>query len=316
MVNRDAELEQLRAGVNCATLLERCSTGWMLDRRESTRRAPKYRRQDEILIINHDGRGWWDPLSEAKGDVFSLAQHLDPSLNFPQVCKLLRGLLGIAPSEPELPRASRRDDTETPAPAERWNRARRLLRGSQVWNYLRHTRRLPADALVAADGAGVLREGPYGTAWFAHRDHDGLLTGFEMRGPEFRGFIPGGRKTLFQLPGPARAVTRLVVCEAAIDALSFAALERLRPNTLYVSMAGGMGPDTIATLKLLLRDLAAQSTPMVAVATDANKAGERFAVRVHEFAREAGVPAERWCPPPPYIDWNELLQADRKRKAS
>src|SRR5258705_6774919 len=32
MSAHDAELEQLRAGVNCATLLERLSTGWTLDR--------------------------------------------------------------------------------------------------------------------------------------------------------------------------------------------------------------------------------------------------------------------------------------------
>jgi len=26
------------------------------------------------VIVNHDGRGWWDPASEAKGDIFSLVQ--------------------------------------------------------------------------------------------------------------------------------------------------------------------------------------------------------------------------------------------------
>jgi len=63
----DAELERFRREVSCATLLERWPAGWRLDRRESTRRALKYRRgEGEILIINHDGHGWWDPLSSAK----------------------------------------------------------------------------------------------------------------------------------------------------------------------------------------------------------------------------------------------------------
>ena len=97
----DAELQLLRASVNCIAVLERMSCGWKLDMRQSTRRALKYRRgEGEILIINHDGRGWWDPLSQAKGDIFDLVQHLDPSLNFGQVRQVLWRLLGKAPSFP------------------------------------------------------------------------------------------------------------------------------------------------------------------------------------------------------------------------
>src|SRR5579862_7451015 len=102
----DAELELFRREVNCATLLERWHAGWRLDHRESTRRTLKYRRgEGEILIINHDGHGWWDPQSTAKGDVFDLVQHLDPSLNFGQVRKELRRLVGVAPAFPKTLRA-------------------------------------------------------------------------------------------------------------------------------------------------------------------------------------------------------------------
>lgn len=102
----DEELERLRAAVNCATVLERLVPGWTLDKQESTRRWLKYRGgQDEIVIINHGGQGWWDPHrlpSEAgtRGDVFGLVQRLDPSLNFGQVRKALRHLVGIAPAFP------------------------------------------------------------------------------------------------------------------------------------------------------------------------------------------------------------------------
>jgi hypothetical protein len=86
MSGQDAELELFRSGVNCAAVLETMSAGWKLDVKESTRRALKYRRgAGEIVIVNHDGRGWWDPQSPAKGDVFTLVQHLDPSLNFGEV---------------------------------------------------------------------------------------------------------------------------------------------------------------------------------------------------------------------------------------
>ena len=44
-------------------LLERLPPVWRLDRVESTRRSLKYRRsKGEIVIVNHDERGWWDPI--------------------------------------------------------------------------------------------------------------------------------------------------------------------------------------------------------------------------------------------------------------
>ena len=70
-------------------------------RAKSTRRALKYRRgKGEIIIVNHDGRGWWDATSDAKGDVFTLVRHLEPSLSFGQVCQMLRRFVGVVPSFP------------------------------------------------------------------------------------------------------------------------------------------------------------------------------------------------------------------------
>ena len=68
------EIEELREKVGCAALLEK--DGWKVDVKESTRRAIKFRRDSNIIIVIHEGRGWFDPLSPAKGDVFLLAEHL------------------------------------------------------------------------------------------------------------------------------------------------------------------------------------------------------------------------------------------------
>ena len=43
--------------------------------------------------------------------------------------------------------------------------------------------------------------------------------------------------------GPARS-EQICVTEAAIDAMSLAAIEGLRPDTLYVSTGGGWSPAT------------------------------------------------------------------------
>ena len=318
MRGHDAELEQLRAGVSCAVLLERLPPPWQLDQRESTRRCLKYRRgAGEVLIVNHDGRGWWDPMSRAKGDVFTLAQFLDPGLSFGQVRRLLRPFIGLSPTYPALVRRRQRRAPPVPV-AERWASHEVVRRGSPAWDYLTRTRALPEAVVLAAIQAGVLREGPHASAWFAHQDHAGRLTGIEMRGPAWRGFSPGGSKTLFRLPGgPPPAGTdagrpsRLCVTEAPIEAMSLAALEGLRTGTLYLGIAGGMGPETITALQLLLGELAGDPTALLVAATNADAAGEHYTEQLAAMAADAGVRSARLLPPEGENDFNDALRKGR-----
>ena len=312
MQAEDAELEQFRRGVNCAALLEGWSPSWRLDRRESTRRALKYRREEgEVLIVNHDGRGWWDPQSTAKGDIFDLVQYLDPNLNFGQVRRELRRFVGVAPSFP-LARSSRgKNDSSAPI-AGRWMARPRLRRGSAVWAYLAGTRRLPDQILEAAQRADILREGPYGSAWFAHRDEANAVTHIEIRGPGFKGSLGGGTKTLFRLAGAGPRHNRLVITEAPIDTLSVAAIERIRADTLYAATGGGMGPGTVQAIERVLGEMAQWPDALLVGATDANRAGERYAARHAELASAAGVAFERLAPPLGN-DWNDVLVQRRPR---
>ena len=312
MSGHDVELDQLRAGVSCAALLEHLQPGWLLDKGESTPRCLKYRRgAGEVLIINHGGRGWWDPMSDARGDVFSLTQHLDPDLNFGQVRKLLRGMVGIRPAHPELRRGPAKPEKPAVPVTQLWARRRRLSRGSATWGYLTATRALPPTVLAVANLFDAVREGPHGSAWFAHRDGAGVLTGIDMRGPDWRGFSAQSDKSLFRLSGGPGRPVRLAVCEAPIDALSLAALEGLRADTLYLATTGGMGPLTLACLDALLQDLAAHPAGVLVAATDADPAGERHARRLAERAQAAGVRWERLVPTGKHNDWNNVL-VDRK----
>ncbi len=54
MSEHDEEVERLRAGVSCATVLEKLTPGWSLDQRESTRRALKYRRGGGEILMGPD----------------------------------------------------------------------------------------------------------------------------------------------------------------------------------------------------------------------------------------------------------------------
>ena len=170
-------MELFRKTVNCAAVIERIGAGWKLDARESTKRALKYRRgAGEIIIVNHGGRGWWDATGSAKGDVFSLVQHLDPSLNFGEVRKLLRGLTGLSASNPAAPDSKR-------SPAERWAKRKPIVPGDPAWSYLVGARARPGPVLAAAARQDCIRQGAYGSAWFAHRDQSGGASHIEIRGP-------------------------------------------------------------------------------------------------------------------------------------
>ena len=295
-MTQDAELFELRARVDCRVVLERA--GWLLDKKESTRRAAKYRRgAGEIIIVTQDGKGWFDPMAEAsRGDVIALAQKLWAG-NLGQARKTLRPLAGIAPLL--MPASSHGAVLTRDQVAATWAGRSPPRPGSAAWTYLTECRRLPPSVLALATDWGLLREGVQGTAWFLHR-LDGKPSGWEMRGPHFKGFLAGGVKTAFVLAAHD-AAPRIVVCESAIDALSLAALEGFAEDTAYVSTAGGWGEGGTVALDGLLA-----TANQVVAATDQDPAGERLAARIERLASRCSVPYIRQRPT--LKDWNEALR--------
>ena len=224
---------RLKAQVPCSSLLER--EGWKVDLHESTPRAIKYRRSErEIVIVIHDGRGWFDPLSDAKGDVFSLARHLGAP-DFGSSLKAVADLIGFEAPVPDWKRKSKL--RARAAIQDLWSARPLPTPTSPAWAYLTQVRAVPEAVVAMAARAGRLREGPRGSIWAAHLDLSGLVVGWEERGPNWRGFSTGGAKSLFSL-GSDNA-RRLCVTEAAIDAMSLAAAERCRADTMYASTGGG-----------------------------------------------------------------------------
>jgi hypothetical protein len=291
------EVEELRDRVSCAVVLEQA--GFAVDVRESTRKAVKYRRGAEIIIVIHEGRGWFDPLSDAKGDVFRLAQRLD-GVFFVTALDRVASLAGIMSKEPVCNRPPR-DSVPTSSMEQRWDNRRKPWRGSMTWRYLHAERCLPETIIREAIRRNMLREGPYGSMWAAHVDDEGVITGWEERGPEWRGFSSGGSKVLFRFGSPG--ALRLCVTEAAIDAMSLAAFEGLREGSLYLSTGGGWSPTTEAAVRVL----AARPCARIVAATDANSQGETFATRLRGIADEAGCD---WLRLAPWAeDWNDALRA-------
>ncbi|MGY4310683.1 hypothetical protein ACVIJ6_007988 [Bradyrhizobium sp. USDA 4369] len=290
------EIEELREKVGCAALLEK--DGWKVDVKESTRRAIKYRRDSNIIIVIHEGRGWFDPLSPAKGDVFSLAVHLGAD-GFVEASERVADVVGFVPAAPAWQHTAR--PKALASIVERWRRRFRPRPGSPAWRYLTGERALPADILKQAVACDRLREGPQGSMWAAHSDSAGAVTGWEERGPAWRGFATDGTKELFRL-GPAE-FERICITEAAIDAMSLAAIEDLRSDTLYVSTGGGWSPATDEAI----RGLAKRANVHLVAATDDNRQGDVYAARVRAIAAEASVGYARSRPRAD--DWNEDLKA-------
>ncbi|KND61506.1 hypothetical protein BVER_04450c [Candidatus Burkholderia verschuerenii] len=290
----DRELDELRHGVDCRAVLERA--GWKLDAAESTKHAAKYRSGAEIVIVTHEGKGWFDPLNDGRGDVIAIAQHLWGG-TIDHARKALRPMAGIATS---ITPAFRERSAQAPIDAARtWAKAHQVRPGSQGWAYLTDTRGLPVATLERAIGAGLLREGIYGTVWFQHRKSDGRPCGWEMRGPKYNGFAKGGDKALFWI-GELVSAQRIPVAESAIDALSLATLEGWHDRTAYLSTGGGFGPTTADTLRAML-----PAGARIVAATDRGHGGELLADRLHSLADAAGLAFSRKRPDAK--DWNEQL---------
>lgn len=290
------EIEELREKVGCGALLEK--DGWKVDIKESTRRAIKYRRDSNIVIVTHEGRGWFDPLSPAKGDVFSLAEHLGAS-GFVEASNRVADVVGFVPSLPAWQRPAR--PKVLSSIVERWGHRFRPRSGSPAWRYLTGERGLPADIVKQAVASDRLREGPQGSMWAAHHDSTGALTGWEERGPAWRGFATEGAKELFRFG--SEETERICITEAAIDAMSLAAIEVLRPDTLYVSTGGGWSPATDDAI----RRLAKRGNTWLVAATDNNQQGDIYADRVRAIAADASARYARLRPCAG--DWNEDLRA-------
>ena len=139
--------------------------------------------------------------------------------------------------------------------------------------------------------AGVLREGPVGSAWFAHFDRAGAVAHVDIRGPTYRGSLTGGIKSLFRLPFKGPPLPILVLTEAAIDALSLAAIGESSVETRSMPLpAAAWGQARSPRSRRCSLILQGYRTRFLCSATDANGPGDRFADQHRSLARKIRHP--------------------------
>lgn len=171
-----------------------------------------------------------------------------------------------------------------------------MLVGSRGDAYL-HGRGIPVDLALSASVAFHPAFFGRPAVVFLLFDRDGTLTaatGRHLDGGDPKAHTVGPKaRTVFATPG-AREGTPLVITEAPIDALSLAAC-----GVPAVALCGTSWPDWLPGTCVFRR---------VALAFDADDAGDKAAEKLRPLLESFGAKVERWRPDG-CKDWNEALTA-------
>lgn len=165
--------------------------------------------------------------------------------------------------------------------------------------WLCNVRRIPSHLVDRAIQIGVVYADKFRNAVF----HTGTYC--EKRGTgktPFRGHAAGSDKTkaAWQFtPDQTTELDRLVVCEAPVDAMSYAALKGDRGT---FAATGGVMP-------FLPENLASQKWKSLVIAYDNDEAGRPAAERLAEHCRKLGFKNVSVDHPQGFKDWNEALAA-------
>lgn len=153
---------------------------------------------------------------------------------------------------------------------------------------------------------GTVRRDERGNALFPHQDRAGWCGG-EIKNQGFTGQPKGGSKGLW-LSNMSEQDTRLVICESAIDCLSYHAIHG-DEHTRYASFGGSMSPEQKDLVKGLVAKAQGKGLAVV-VATDNDEQGAQYVDLIRDELASSGQIEEHR--PEHCKDWNEELQ-ERQR---
>ena len=298
----DPEFESFKTAIDLRAYA--ASQGYVLDPKESWGGSAVMRHAGgDKVIIKRDADGHYVYFSVRDdadhGTIIDFAQSR-LHLNFGVLRKELRPWVGrqaeTLPYPPLTPTAKDRMRVET---------AYARMQDASGHPYLENERAIPAALLQRGRFAGRLRMDARGNAIFPHFDRKGIC-GFEIKNRGFTGFATGGSKGLW-LSEETPDDNRLVFCESAIDALSYAVLFP-DDRTRYASIGGQLSPQQ----RELMRAAAAgmpRGTKIIA-ATDADAPGGKLADDIREAVGLTGRDDLIFVlhQPEGFKDWNDQLR--------
>lgn len=257
---------------------------------------------DKIIVTRQDGHDVYFSTGDDRdnGSIIDFLQKRK-NVNLGQVRKQLRAWLPGAKrpdfKRPERPPVHAQEVTKDRAGVIQMWEQMRPYNGS----YLTRKRGIDPSIIREFD----VKQDSHGNACFAHKDHSGI-TGWESKNNGFTGFAIGGDRRITWNRIDDEPLKKLVICEAAIDAMSYCQL-RHEPGTGYMSTSGTQfSPEQREQLGQLLAKAAGMGAKIV-LAMDADAAGERMAAEIAQMTPQ-GAQMVREVPEVGK-DWNEALQA-------
>ena len=296
MKNSNTEIERFKTEIDLARYLE--SQGWQKDKYASCRSSAVLMNGQDKIVVGRQRGNFVYKNTKVEGDQGSIIDYIQrrQGLNMGQVRKFLRPAL----------KGDFKPLHDWKAPAYAVDQAQACwVRGQEVFDFDYLKGRGIDPATVQAYNSAIRQDPATKDLYFLHHGQQGF-SGYEIKKPDNTGrFSAGGEKTFFPLQrAGAGTVSRVVVTETALDALSYAQVEGMRKDTAYVSMAGNPSEDQLSQLRALCGQHRVQS---VVLAHDKDKGGDQQAERCQDVLRGAQAKVTRDTPAAGK-DWNELLQ--------
>lgn len=297
------ELERFKREINLVEFAQ--SLGYEIIKKESSKASTVMRSGGDKIIVatdKADDHGIYFSVGDDgdNGTLIDFAQ-TRLRLNLGLLRKELRGWLPAA-ARPSPKRKAVQDRPQRPQPVEK-DRAQLAVQWARMkpysGSYLTQERRI-SEATIEAFG---VRQDERGNAVFRHRDSTGTVCGWEVKNDRFTGFSAGGEKSVMSAKLDGEPLSRIVLFEAAIDAMSYAQMHH-EAGSMYVSLGGEMKPDQLARLKAVQ---AANPESVTVLAFDNDLAGDAMAHQVQQNSPQ-GVQTVREVPDVGK-DWNDALKA-------
>lgn len=300
----DPELESFKTAIDLRAYA--VGQGYVVDRKESWRGSAVMRNANgDKIIVSRKPDGHYTFYSvrsdQDRGTIIDFIQKRKGA-SLGAIRKELRAWQGMpATTLPHLTElattAKDRDGVQSRYEA---------MRVAHRHGFLEHERAIPALALQYWRFDGRIKIDHHSNAVFPHFDNDGIC-GYELRNGGFKGFASGGTKGLW-LSKTSPADQRLVICESAIDALSFAVLFP-DGHARYSSIGGKLSPSQPELISSQV-NLLPRGAEVIA-AMDADDAGRQLADAIEKAVGNAGRPdlTFRRQEPAGFKDWNDQLRA-------
>ena len=170
-------------------------------------------------------------------------------------------------------------------------------------NYLER-RGISLESVLTDRFTEVVRGDRYGNACFPYFDFGGVA-GVEKRNENFKCYTKGGRKGLWR-SNLLECDTQAVICEAPIDALSYAKLRNdTNDRTRYFATGGQISRFQWGLFDGLMQKYRSQKIAII-LAFDNDPGGRAYILQFHE--RYPGEEITIDLPPRKGQDWNDALQ--------